>query len=273
MSDQKAPRIIVKKKIVHRGGHHGGAWKVAYADFVTAMMSLFIVLWLMNTNAKVKQAVAGYFRDPAGVGKLSGSDREGHDKSLADPVIPPPEAAKQDMEKLKTDLDKALRNLPNFETMKGHIAVTVTDEGIRMDLMETAKGLFFANGSPVPTKEGEAVLRAVSGLVSKLPNRLMIEGHTDSVPFASGAGYSNWELSSARANSARILMEGDGVRGGQILQIRGFADQQLRLPAKPEDPSNRRITIIVLNVPKKADLSPAGATKKADTPEPKSTSQ
>ena len=102
------------------------------------MMSLFIVLWLMNSNAKVKEAVAGYFKDPAGVGKLSGTNKEGRDKT-----VPPPGApAKQDMEKLKANLEKAIKSLPNFQNMKDHIAITVTDEGVRMELMETAKGLF-----------------------------------------------------------------------------------------------------------------------------------
>jgi len=119
-----------------------------------------------------------------------------------------------------------------------------------MELMETAKGLFFENGSPMPTKEGREVLHVVSGVVSKMPNRLMIEGHTDSVPFVGGTGYSNWELSSDRANASRIIMQDAGVRPGQLFQIRGFADQQLRLPDKPKDPSNRRISIVVLNLPK-----------------------
>src|SRR5580658_9730683 len=242
------PIIIAKKKVVAHGGHHGGAWKVAYADFVTAMMSLFIVLWLMNSNAKVKEAVAGYFRDPAGVGKLSGTNMEGRDKSIV--VLPEPvPVVKQEMEKLKMEIEKALRTLPEFETVKNHIAITVSDEGVRMELMETAKGLFFENASPTPTREGRTVLRTVSSLVNKMPNRVMIEGHTDSVPFVGTTGYSNWELSSDRANAARIIMENTGLRKGQLFQIRGFADQQLRLPNKPDDPSNRRISIIVLNLP------------------------
>ena len=140
--------------------------------------------------------------------------------------------------------------------MKDHIAITVTDEGVRMELMETAKGLFFANASPTPTAEGTEVIQTVSAVIGKLPNRVMIEGHTDAVPFA-GSGYTNWELSSARANSARALMTGSGLRDNQLFQIRGFADQQLRPSVKPDDPSNRRISIIVLNLPEKAAAQPA----------------
>jgi chemotaxis protein MotB len=267
------PIIIIKKKVIAHA-HHGGAWKVAYADFVTAMMSLFIVLWLMNSNAKVKEAVAGYFKDPSGVGKLMGTMKEG--KGLTKPTEKDkdPEVAKEepppkvDMEKLKADLEQALKNLPTFPKVKDHVAVTVTADGVRMELMETAKGLFFANGSPIPTEEGRTVLRAVSQLVEKMPNRVMIEGHTDSVPYVSGVGYSNWELSSDRANAARIIMQKSGVRPGQVFQIRGFADQQLRLPNKPMDPSNRRISIIVLNLPKPPEAAaPAPAnTRQAATP-------
>jgi chemotaxis protein MotB len=260
MTDKNGrPIIIIKKKVIAHG-HHGGAWKVAYADFVTAMMSLFIVLWLMNSNAKVKEAVAGYFHDPAGVGKLSGTNKEGRDKTIV--VLPEPAPpVKKEMEKLKEEIVKALKNLPTYEAVKDHIAITVTDEGVRMELMETAKGLFFENGSPAPTPEGRAVLRVTSELVKKLPNRVMIEGHTDSVPFV-GQGYSNWELSSDRANTARVLMDNAGLRQGQLFQIRGFADQQLRLPNKPEDPSNRRISIIVLNLPKKQEAVPVAQAQK-----------
>lgn len=266
------PVIIVRKKKIVAHAHHGGAWKVAYADFVTAMMSLFIVLWLMNSNSKVKEAVAGYFKDPAGVGKLMGTTKEG--KGKTDVVVKaPPQAkteqpvvkqeivvkqepaVKTEMDKLKEDMEKALKNLPAFPKVKDHVAVVVSSEGVRMELMETAKGLFFENGSPTPTDEGRVVLRAASALISKMPNRVMIEGHTDSVPYVGTTGYSNWELSSDRANAARILMQNAGVRPGQVFQIRGFADQQLRLPDKPKDPSNRRISIIVLNLPK-----PAGPT-------------
>lgn len=275
------PIIIVKKKVIAHG-HHGGAWKVAYADFVTAMMSLFIVLWLMNSNAKVKEAVAGYFRDPAGVGNLMGTTKEGKGKTDVvvkapkptpkdpeQPVIKPPEVAKEeppvkvDMDKLKQDLEKALKNLPSFPKVKDHVAVTVTAEGVRMELMETAKGLFFENGSPIPTEAGRAVLRAVTELVEKMPNRVMIEGHTDSVPYVSGVGYSNWELSSDRANAARVIMQKSGLRQGQVFQIRGFADQQLLLPNKPMDPTNRRISIIVLNLPNQPEAKAPADPKKA----------
>lgn len=265
--------IIVKKRIIGSHAKHGGSWKIAYADFATAMMSLFIVLWMMNSNAKVKDAVAGYFKDPAGKGRMNGTSTEGRDKTALPPGIPqvtsketPPGAPegvpnpltpglpegdkqKQDMQKLKSDLENAIRSLPDFENLKNHILISLTDEGVRMELMETSKGLFFANGSSAPTREGKAVITAVSGMIGKLPNRVVIEGHTDSVPFVGDGEYSNWELSSERANASRILMLHGGLRPNQLFEIRGFADQQLRLPDKADDPSNRRISIIVLNLP------------------------
>lgn len=296
------PIIIVKKKVVTEG-HHSGAWKVAYADFVTAMMSLFIVLWLMNSNTKVREAVAGYFKDPSGTGRMLGTTKEGKggtevvvktpnaskpskppDKDQ--PIVKPPETARQDqtavkppqiagqqstpkadMDKLKDDLEKALKNLPTFPKVKDHVAITVASDGVRIELMETAKGLFFENGSPVPTEEGRAVLRAASALLEKMPNRVTIEGHTDSVPYVGTSGYSNWELSSDRANAARIIMQKSGLRPGQIVQIRGFADQQLRLPDRPTDPSNRRISIIVMNLPDRSQVSASpGESKKPAAP-------
>lgn len=255
MIAEKPRPIIIRKKVVKGHGKHGGSWKIAYADFATAMMSLFIVLWMMNSNAKVKEAVAGYFKDPSGKGDKSGTSTEGRDKTALPPGNPQ-EPPKQEMEKVKTDLEKALMSLPNFETIKQYVLITVSDEGVRMELIENAKGMFFANGSAAPTKEGSAVIIAVSGVISKLPNRVVIEGHTDSVPFVGSGDYGNWELSAARASSARILMVHGGLRSNQLFEIRGFADQELRLPKKPDDPSNRRISIIILNMNKK---KPAGA--------------
>lgn len=254
MPAEKLRPIIVKKKIVKGHAHHGGSWKIAYADFATAMMSLFIVLWMMNSNAKVKEAVAGYFKDPSGKGDKSGTANEGRDKTALPPGNPQ-EPPKQEPEKVKSDLEKALMSLPNFQTIKQYVLITVSDEGVRMELIENAKGMFFANGSSDPTKEGSSVIEAVSGVINKLPNRVVIEGHTDSVPFESAGDYGNWELSSARANAARVLMVHAGLRENQLAEIRGFADQQLRLPQKPEDPSNRRISIIILNMPKKKTVS------------------
>lgn len=200
-------------------------------------MALFIVLWLMNSNAKVKEAVAGYFRDPAGTGKLAGTDKAGTDKTI--------EVSKDNMDTLKHELERAIKTLPKFQAMKDQISITVTSEGLRIELMETQAGMFFEKGSPKATDLGVTLLRRLSEELGKLPNRLVIEGHTDAAPYVGNGSYTNWELSSDRANQARQLMQDSGVKPGQVFQVRGFADQQLRNVKDPNDPSNRRVTVIV----------------------------
>ncbi len=223
---------------------------MAYADFVTAMMALFIVLWLMNSNANVKEAVAGYFRDPAGTGKMAGTDKAGTNKTV--------EVSKDNMEILKKELEKAIRTLPKFQAMKDQISITVTDEGLRIELMETKAGMFFQIGSAKATDVGVGLLQLLSGELGKLPNRVLIEGHTDATPYTGSGAYSNWELSSDRANQARQLMQATGLRTGQVFQVRGFADQELRNVKDPSDPANRRVSVIVQYLtPPKRDANPA----------------
>jgi chemotaxis protein MotB len=235
MAEVKTAPIIIRKKIIH-GGKHGGAWKVAYADFVTAMMALFIVLWLMNSKQEVKQAVGGYFRDPAGKGKLVGTNRSGTGRDL--------NIHKDDMSELKERLKSVIKLIPHFEQLKGNVELTITEEGLRIELFETANGLFFQSGKPEPSPVGKELLTVLAGEIGKLPNRVLIEGHTDSTPY-SGEDYSNWELSSDRANQARHLMTQHGLAPSQVAQVRGYADQDLHNKTSPEDPANRRVSVIV----------------------------
>jgi len=237
-TQQPAPDpIIIKKKIVH-GGHHGGAWKVAYADFVTAMMALFIVLWLMSSSEQVKKAVAGYFQDPTGHTKhLLGSGMAGSGENL--------DLKKDNMNKLKETLEEAMKKAPELQKLKDQVQMTVTGEGLRIELLESESSTFFENGSANPTGPGVEMLKMIASQLGKMDNRLLLEGHTDAKPFAGTKGYSNWELSSDRANSARRLMEDNGLRVGQIAEVRGYADQHLRKPDDPDSPSNRRISIVV----------------------------
>jgi chemotaxis protein MotB len=269
MADAK-PIIIIKKKGGH-GGHHGGAWKVAYADFVTAMMALFIVLWLLNSSKQVQEAVGGYFKDPTGTSKKIGSSMQGSGESF--------ELTKDDMPKLKDELQKSVRKLAAFDKLKDHIEMTVTAEGLRIELMESEAGTFFESGNPVPTPTGREFLSAMAHELGKLPNKISIEGHTDARPFAGVGNYGNWELSADRANAARRLMQENGITGDQVMQIRGYADQQLRKKDDPNDPSNRRITIIVQYTPKSdeeakgaeektGEAKSGGESPKADTSEP-----
>jgi len=237
--DGTRPIIIIKKKGGH-GGHHGGAWKVAYADFVTAMMALFIVLWLLNTNKPVREAVAGYFKDPSGTANKMGSTKVGAAEALA--------ISKDDMPKLKEELEKAISKVPDFDKIKHQIEMTITPEGLRIELLETETGTFFEVGNSAPSDNGKELLTLLAQELGKLPNHLSIEGHTDSKAYTGRREYGNWELSTDRANAARRLMQKVGVRGDQVSQVRGYADQLLRTPGQPLDASNRRISVIVQNL-------------------------
>ncbi len=238
MAQPVQPIIIIKRKKGGHGGHHGGAWKVAYADFVTAMMALFIVLWLLSSSEQVQKAVGGYFTDPQGKGKDIGNGLRGAGSESL-PIH------KDDMKKLKEKLEQAVKDTGSLEKIKDHIVITVTGEGLRVELIEDEKGMFFDSGSPNPTAYGKDLLLTLAEEIGKLPNKVTMEGHTDARPFASRTDYSNWELSTDRANAARRWMQEHGVKADQVTQVRGFADQSLRDPAKPEDASNRRITLII----------------------------
>jgi len=239
--NQNRPVIIIKKKAGH-GGHHGGAWKVAYADFVTAMMALFIVLWLLNSSKKIQEAVGGYFRDPSGTSKNTGTDISGAGESFS--------ITKDDMPKLKDEIEQRIRQMNNFEKLKDQIEMTVTPEGLRIEMLETESGTFFNVGSAEPNDNGKELLALLAQELGKLPNLISIEGHTDSKPYAGNTEYSNWELSTDRANAARRLMQHEGLRENQVSQVRGYADQLLRKQNDPLDPSNRRISVIVQYVEK-----------------------
>jgi len=254
LDEAKRPIIIIKKKAGH-GGHHGGAWKVAYADFVTAMMALFIVLWLMNSSKQIQVAVGGYFKDPTGTSKKVGSNLIGSGENFT--------LTKDDMPKLKEELQKAVRQVANFDKLKNQIEMTITSEGLRIELLESSSGTFFESGKPGLNDDGRDLLRALAEQLGKLPNHISIEGHTDAKPYATNRDYSNWELSSDRANSARRLMQISGLRSDQISQVRGYADQKLRVPANPLEPSNRRISLIVQYVVKNDDEEPVPITASA----------
>jgi len=236
--------IIVKKKKGGHGGHHGGAWKVAYADFVTAMMSLFIVLWLMSSTTKqTQEEIAGYFNDPKGTASKKGSTGK--------PI--PPESKqgnpkKDDMASLKLDLTKAIEKMDLLNAVKKQIQISITDEGLRIELVEDEKGTFFEVGKAQPTPMLEKILKVLAVQLKDLPNHLSIEGYTDAQPYANGNAYGNWELSTDRANVARREMQENGIRLDQVSQVRGFADQRLHVPDKPFDAANRRVSLVVQNL-------------------------
>lgn len=243
------PVIIVKKKSHGKHGHHGGAWKVAYADFVTAMMAFFLVMWIVGQSAQTKAGIAGYFREPTafaegGRGVLPGAE-SGMEGGGA-PLQPTGDAAFAALEDAAEELKRVLATLPDFETLKDQVEISVTEEGLRIELREAPDDGFFASGSAQAKPMTVALLSVIADQLKTLPNKIAIEGHTDSRPYAAaGSAYSNWELSSDRANAARRVMQQAGLGGHQVEGVRGFADTRLRTPETPLDPGNRRISIVV----------------------------
>jgi chemotaxis protein MotB len=229
---------------------------VAYADFVTAMMALFIVLWLLNSSKQIREAVGGYFKDPTGTSKLVGSGLTGSGDSFT--------LTKDNMDKLKEELEKSIQSLNAFDKFKDQIEMTVTEEGLRIEMMESQVGTFFPSGVSEPNDSGRELLTRLAEELAKIPNKLSIEGHTDATPFARGGDYGNWDLSSDRANAARRLMQKSGLRADQVTQVRGFADQHLRNSKNPLDPANRRISLIVQRLPRVA-ADPAPSAEKASS--------
>jgi chemotaxis protein MotB len=201
------------------------------------MMALFIVLWLLNTGKPVREAIAGYFKDPSGTAGKLGTTMEGKGEAVVAP--------KQDMAKLKQEIEKAISQMPDFDKLKDQIEIKVTPEGLRIELLASATGTFFNIGSSEPNGNGKELLLLLAKQLGKLPNKISIEGHTDSKPFSGHRNCSNWELSTDRANSARRRMQTEGLGPQQVEQVRGFADQLLRKAQEPFDPSNRRISMIV----------------------------
>lgn len=246
MSD--SPVII--KKIKKHEGHHGGAWKVAYADFVTAMMALFIVLWVLGQDQSTKEAVAHYFKDPLGIsdkGKgLMPGNMQNPDKAVANN---PQLFQELEIEKLKSMGDKIIAELASdssFSFMLDKIKVEITKEGLRIEMVESTGDVFFQVGTAVLNKKAKDIIIKIGNQLAKLPNNIVLEGHTDSRPFNNGkAGYTNFELSSDRANAARSALTESQLNENQVVEIRGYADRHLRDPENPYSLVNRRISIIV----------------------------
>ena len=246
MTNPVQPVIVVKKKSGH-GAHHGGAWKVAYADFVTAMMAFFLVMWLVNQSKPVKAAIGGYFRDPAafeasgGRGVLPGGDTVNPPK----PEMPSAEAEERKrMEAAVLHIREGL-DADAFKSLRDQVEFTITPEGLRIDLIDKEDSTFFDSGSAALHGETERLLGVIAHELGTLDHQVDLEGHTDSRGYASTDKYSNWELSADRANAARRTMERSGLRADQVTSVRGLADRQLRFPNDPLDARNRRVSILV----------------------------
>ncbi len=250
MKSDREQVIRIVRKVVKHGGHHGGAWKVAFADFMTAMMALFLVLWLVTQSSEVRSAIAGYFQDPLGRGDSFGTTflpTEGA------PLIPTPNAPqvspsagrRADLLALSRAVKEAIGDSLMTGEMKDNLIIEVTEDGLRISLLEDSSGVFFPTGVGTPRGVAEPIFRALGGLLGRANFPVVIEGHTDSRPYGDGSGYSNWELSSDRANAVRRLLIAGGLKEAQTLAVRGLADRSLRVPDNPLAAQNRRVTIEV----------------------------
>jgi chemotaxis protein MotB len=247
-------RVRVIRKKGHGEGHHGGAWKVAYADFVTTMMALFIVLWIVGQNAAVKEAVAAYFKNPGafkearaakltdGGSGLLPAEQVGSGKEVD------PERYTQEQTALQAAAER-IKHLTDkgggFEELKDQIRIQITDEGLRIELMERDGLPFFEVGSAVLVHPLKPLLEKLNAILESLPNPITIEGHTDSRRYSEKRDYSNWELSVDRANSARRVMVAAGLPQERMDRVVGHADRMPLVPEDPMHPSNRRITLLV----------------------------
>jgi|TARA_Y100000589_G_scaffold66938_3_gene58549 chemotaxis protein MotB len=259
--------IIIKRKKKVVGGHHGGSWKVAFADFATAMMAFFLVLWLTSTaSPEQKLAVEGYFRDPVGFTEggtpnpvdLEGSasvineatqDVEANQIQLQDEVVE--ELAdtleQRRMEELFQELKKRIEESETLQQFKDQLLIDITDEGLRIQIVDRTGRPMFDSGRAELKYYSQEILFELAKTLGSVNNKLSITGHTDATPFNGRPGYTNWELSADRANTARRALVAGGVRPEQIARVVGLADSVLFDQENPTAPVNRRISIIVLN--------------------------
>ena len=275
---KKLQPIIIKR--IKKGGHavHGGAWKIAYADFVTAMMAFFLLMWLLgSTSEGDKKGIADYFQNPMKVALLNGGTGSGDSSSLlkgggqdltraggqvkrGDIEAPrstinlqalryeqrAAEAAK--LQELSEQVESELKNSAKLAQFASQIKLDMTRDGLRIQIVDELARPMFASGSAVVKPYMRELLRAIGSVLIEVPNRLTLEGHTDAQPFSGGdAGYSNWELSSDRANASRRELVAGGLTEERVLRVQGLASSQPFNRKEPADPQNRRISIIVMN--------------------------
>ena len=277
MSESKPTVVIRRVRKVKRGGHHGGAWKVAYADFVTAMMAFFLVLWLMAATSKPERAaISEYFRNPstlsgssatpapgmAGPGgastsmiKLGGATDVSRGNSN-DPfqnrqeAVPTPvqerEREKQRLEALKQELQEAISQSQALEPFKDQLLLDITPEGLRIQIVDQQNRPMFDLGSARLMPYTQAILQELSHFISQVPNRISLTGHTDTTAYSTRLGYSNWELSADRANAARRTLLEAGMDEAKVARVVGLSSSVLFDKANPQNPINRRISIVVM---------------------------
>jgi chemotaxis protein MotB len=238
------PRIVIKKVKGHGGGHHGGAWKVAYADFVTAMMALFLVLWILGaSDKKFKAGIAHYFRNPGVFDSTKGIIPQGGEDRLGAGMIASPSSS---LEAIRAQLEEGLQGLKEYAKIKGQITMEVTKEGLLIELVDRDGQAFFDLSSATLKPAMRRVLEVVVQELKTSPYKISISGHTDARPFQNENYYSNWDLSAARALNTRRAMEELGLAPDRVQNVIGYAERQPRVAHDPLHPSNRRISILVL---------------------------
>jgi chemotaxis protein MotB len=253
MSKDNKSVIVIKKVKKGHAGHHGGAWKVAYADFVTAMMAFFLVMWIINMDESVKEAIEGYFQNPSGFGQGQGSPLSVISFNEAGrpggAILPMQVVARQIEEQRYREIGERIQMQLQGPDGLGEIAaqveIVITDQGLRIELVEGGDGEhFFAPASSDLKAAASRAIQVIGRELRAVSSPVVVEGHTDARPFTSRSGYSNWELSADRANAARRVMEPE-VGATRIAEIRGHADRHPRVAENPYDNANRRISILV----------------------------
>lgn len=289
MEDRHQPIIIKKIKKKSGGGGHGGSWKVAYADFVTAMMAFFLLLWLLSMVSDEKRiALQEYFRQYSIFSESGSTAVTSKDSKITDPRFPT-EASQQTLKsplanvKGKGQLEYGKKRAKVSMTtqdeeivqklraaidgkvagMRDQILVDIIEGGVRIQIIDAEGAMMFALGSDQPTAKAKEILKLVAENITDIPGQIVIEGHTDSAPFKSGQ-ITNWELSTSRASAARRELEAAGTDPSRMARVVGYADQELLVPLNPLDQRNRRISIIVLQ-PKEQVPSPGQAEAQTQT--------
>ncbi|UVJ44474.1 flagellar motor protein MotB [Pseudomonas sp. LS1212] len=285
--------IIIKRVKRYEGGHHGGAWKIAFADFATAMMAFFLVLWLLSTaTPEQKIAIAGYFKDPIGFSEsgtpfiidMGGSPKLAPDKTI-NPEIeaePQPETTPQinreqvqsmaeqvereRLELLLQELQNKVEENPQLQKFKDQILFEITQDGLRIQIMDAENRPMFDLGSARLQPYFEDILLAMADTIKAVPNKISVSGHTDAKPFAGTGDFGNWELSANRANAARRALVAGGYPDSQVARVVGYASSSLFDRKNPLNPVNRRIDIIVLT--KKAQREIEGEQNAPDAAKP-----
>ncbi len=276
LDDSQRP-IVIRRVKKQAGGHHGGAWKIAYADFVTAMMAFFLLMWLLGSTAKGDlQGIADYFRTPLQVALSGGSGAgdaahviKGGGKDLTrlegqvlQGEIEAPrrsynlKAAQQELARiekrklseLKGRLQASIETLPALKPFKDQLLIDITIDGLRVQIVDEQNRPMFAMGSATLQPYTREILHEIAKVLNEVPNRVSISGHTDAHPYSGGQrGYSNWELSADRANASRRELLGGGMEESKIARVVGLASSVPFDPEDPHNPINRRISIIVMN--------------------------